>query len=185
MARSYGWPNGKAPAAVIGGHGFGTGRPAFSRVVLALLALCSGCAGQPGPDFTQPGKLAGVVVGRSSRAEVFAALGRPARTERSSAGEAWVFEASNQSGPSAGLVSGATVASSVVGAFVPFAGLVGTGIGLANSSRPAADTVTLVVKFDPNGVVQDCTQTSTAAPVGLPGVEGSPPPDCTRPAPGR
>ena len=59
----------------------------------------------------------------------------------------------------------------VVGAFVPYVGLVGSGLGLANAVRgngATPDAVSLAVRFD-NGVVRDCTVSSTAAPRGLPG----------------
>ncbi len=158
-------------------------RLAPGRVVLLVLALCSGCSGPPDPGFLKSGKLGLVVVGQSSRTDVFTALGRPVRTERSGAGESWVYEAGADKTATSGLVSGATMASTVVGAFVPLAGLVGPGIGLANSARTPADTANLVVKFGADGIVVDCTQSSTAMPQGLPGSDPSLPADCTRPSP--
>ena len=125
-----------------------------------------------------------VVVGRSSRAEVFAALGRPSRTERSASGEAWIYEAKTGDPTTQGLMSGASAASGVAGAFIPYAGLVGSGLGLAitamGKARPAV-VVSLAVAFGADGVVRDCIYSSTAFPIGEPGTEtGSTVVDCRR-----
>ncbi len=127
-----------------------------------------------GPDA---GKLASVVIGRSSRTDVFTALGRPSRTEQSGAGETWVYEAKNGDGGGQGLINGATAASGIIGAFVPYAGLVGSGLGLAgaaaNGTRQEPDTVSVAVSFGTDGVVRNCVYSSTALPAGVAGSTNS------------
>lgn len=147
---------------------------------LAMLAFSSGCSRPASSGFLEPGKLAAVVVGRSSRENVFTALGTPVRTERSGAGESWVYEITNETGPPSGLVSRATTASALAGAFVPYVGLLGSGIGLANTARTSPDAMSLVIKFGTDGIVLDCVQASTAAPSGMPGVTPAARVDCTR-----
>ena len=151
--------------------------------MLLLLGSWAGCSQPQSAGPLQPANLAQVVIGRSSRSDVFTALGRPLRTERSAAGESWVYESKTDDGPSSGLVSGATTAAAAAGAFVPYVGLIGSGIGLANTSRPAPETMDLMVKFGADGIVLDCVQSNTAMPSGLTGSAPNLPPDCTRPAP--
>lgn len=144
------------------------------------LAGCAPTGDAAGPDRA---KVASVVIGRSSRDDVFGALGRPSRTERNAAGEFWTYEWSGRGGRTAAAVQGAATASSVIGAFVPYAGLVGTGIGLAGprlggTSKP--DTSSLTVQFGPDGTVRECALSSTGLPAGLHGSAG-PPVDCQRP----
>jgi outer membrane protein assembly factor BamE (lipoprotein component of BamABCDE complex) len=136
-----------------------------------------------------PGKVASVVVGRSSRADVFATLGRPSRTERSASGEAWIYEAKEDDAGGQDLIGGAAAVSGVVGAFVPYAGLVGSGLGLAGTamggSHAEPRVVSLAVAFGEDGIVRDCIASSTALPAGVPGaVPGaSRLADCQRPRP--
>ena len=134
--------------------------------VLLLGASCSHTSKTPAA--LQPDKVASVVVGQSSRTDVFALLGRPTRSERSAAGEAWVYEVRESKAGRDSLLSGAAAGSAIVGAFVPYAGLVGSGIGLANaaggSAGPPPDTSSLTVAFGPNGIVRDCVDVTTAAP---------------------
>ena len=136
-------------------------------------------------------KVASIVVGRSSRNDVFAALGRPARTERSGLGEVWVYQPSADGGTGGnGLMSGASAASGILGAVVPYAGAVGSGLGLAGtamgggSARPPADR--LSVTFRDDGVVRDCTFSSTVFPAAGPGPAAVPAKvvDCQRPGSG-
>lgn len=161
---------------------------ALATPALLLMASCSDNA--PPPPIMDAGKVASVVVGRSSRTDVFNALGQPSRTERSGLGEAWVYQATKGDAGSGRLVSGASAASGVVGAFVPYAGLVGSGLGLAgaaaNRTRPDAQAVSLTVLFRDDGVVRDCAYSSTALPAGVPGSAAgtAKPIDCSRPVPG-
>ena len=171
-------------------------RPAAGLVAVAISALvattsCSG--GTPGGDaaILDPGRMSSVVVGRSSRADVFAALGRPSRTQRSAVGEDWIYEV-RETDPGAGqqgVMSGMASAAGIVGAVVPYAGLVGSGRGLANTaiggSRREPLVTSLAVAFGPDGVVRDCVYTSTALPTGIPGSRsGVPVVDCRRPPTG-
>ena len=58
---------------------------ARTGAALALLA-CASCAQAP-PPAMDAAKVSAVVIGQSSRTDVFAALGRPSRTEQSLLGE--------------------------------------------------------------------------------------------------
>ena len=124
------------------------------------------------------------MVGRSSRAAVFQVLGRPGLVEQNGAGEAWTYTAA----PPArrGLSGGAGAALGLAGAFVPYVGLIGPGLGLANAALPdgpAPETRTIKIEFDPRGVVRDCTYASTGLPAGFAPPEGGPPvPVCSRAA---
>lgn len=105
---------------------------------------------------------------------MFAALGQPDHTQQSSLGEAWVYEAKAASGSGrSGLMNGAAAASGVVGAFVPYVGLLGSGLGLASSTmggQPAAPKGdSLTVMFTAGGIVRDCLYSSVAPPAGVPG----------------
>lgn len=171
------------------------GRGVAAALAVSLGAACS--ADAPHPAVLDAGKVGSVVVGRSSRADVYAALGRPSRTERSASGEAWVYEAGGGGG--ANPLGGAATASGLLGAFVPYAGLVGSGLGLAGAAmggaRPDRARVGLTVAFTTDGVVRDCVLSSTAVPAGVSqvgvsrvGVPGSVPADagivdCQRPGP--
>ena len=125
-----------------------------------------------------------VVVGRSSRNDVFATLGRPTRTERDAAGETWVYDATPAKAANGSLISGAVTASGIVGAFVPYVGLAGSGLGLANTAANATDTQpdvsSMSVMFGSNGLVRDCAYSSTATPAGMPGTRASQAMDCQR-----
>ena len=156
---------------------------ARAGAVAAAMAGAS-CAAPPAPAL-DAGKVASVVIGRSSRADVFAALGRPARTEQGTQGETWIYESGGDGGGRSGLGSTAAAASGVVGAFVPYVGLIGSGLGLASAVRGSGatpDTVSLAIRFD-NGVVRDCTVSSTALPRGVPGAaaDAGPALGCQRP----
>lgn len=158
---------------------------ALAAPMLLAVASCS----QPAPAsaILDPGKVRSVVVGRSSRADVFAALGQPSRTERSAGGEAWIYEARTGEAGGRGLMGGASAASGVVGAFVPYVGLIGSGLGLAgvaaDGMHAAPQASSLGVAFRDDGVVRDCVYSSTAAPSGVPGpaAGAAPPIDCQRP----
>lgn len=154
---------------------------------LLLLATCSQNA--PPSAILDSSKVGSVVVGRSSRTEVFTALGQPSRTERSALGEAWIYEARTGGAGGRGLMSGASAASGVVGAFVPFVGLIGSGIGLAgvamDGMQREPQVVSLTVTFREDSVVRDCAYASTAAPAGVTPAAGiAKLVDCQRPAPG-
>ncbi len=161
------------------------GEPWRWASLLAAAALAA-CASKPPPSLNAA-KIATVVIGRSTRSEVFAALGRPAHTSQSLAGESWVYEPRRAESGNGQLVTGAGAAAGVVGAFVPFVGLAGPAIGLANAaggpaaSAPAGDS--LAVSFDGAGVVRDCVYTSAAIPAGLPSAAPGPaaPVGCQRP----
>ncbi len=151
-----------------------------------LLALAA-CADKPPPPL-DAGKIATVVIGRSTRSDVFATLGRPAHTSQGMAGESWLYEPRTRDGRDGRLATGASAAAGVVGAFVPFVGLAGPAIGLAGAARPSAapgpSGESLTVSFDAAGLVRDCVYTSTAVPAGLPGAAPGPARTvgCQRPA---
>ena len=174
-----------------------TGRSTHARYVTKLtaaamlpflLAATSCSSSAPVAPALDPGKVASIVVERSSRDDVFAALGRPARTERGGLGEVWVYQPTAGGGTGgSGLMSGASAASGILGAFVPYAGVVGSGLGLAGTamggeaSKPPADS--LSVTFRDDGVVRDCTFSSAVFPVAGPGPAAVPAKvvDCQRP----
>jgi len=163
----------------------------FSAALVAPLLLAGASCSQSAPASAvlDSSKVASVVVGRSSRNDVFAALGQPSRTERSALGEAWVYEARTGDAGGRGLMNGASAASGVVGAFVPYAGLIGSGLGLAgvamDGTRSEPQVVSLAVTFRDDGVVRDCTYSSTASPAGVPGSAAGVAKlvDCQRPGP--
>lgn len=180
---------GRVPSPGRGRRGYARARGMGAALAVLLGAACSA---EAPPAALEAGKVRSIVVGRSSRAEVFAALGRPARTERSAAGEAWIYEAKGGGGPNPW--GTAAAASGLIGAFVPYAGLVGSGLGLAGTAMggapPDRGTVSLTVAFAADGVVRDCILSSTADPAGLPaaGAPGQTPGDagivdCHRPGP--
>lgn len=151
-------------------------RPLWGMAALLLAASCA----QDAPAALDPAKVGSIAVGRSSRADVFGALGQPSRTERSGLGEAWVYDA--KPGGNRGLVGQASAVSGVVGVLVPYAGLVGTGLGLGAALDTPAAQASLTVTFRADGVVRDCAYSSTARPAGLSGPAGAAPPvDCQRP----
>ena len=86
-------------------------------------------------------------------------------------------------------MSGAAAASGVAGAFVPYLGLVGSGLGLANATgdtgRREPDMVSMTVDFGVSGLVRDCTYSSTAVPAGMPGAAAgaATPLGCQKPHP--
>lgn len=179
-----------------GSWGGAWGRGAAAALAVSLAAACS--ADAPPPAVLDAGTVGSVIIGRSSRADVYAALGRPSRTERSASGEAWIYEAGGGGG-GANPLGGVATASGLLGAFVPYAGLVGSGLGLAGAAmggaRPDRARVGLTVAFTADGVVRDCVLSSTAVPAGVfqAGVSpaGAPGPvpadagivDCRRPGP--
>ncbi len=150
----------------------------------AALLLAASCSRSAKPvTVLAPDRVASVVVGRSTRADVFAVLGKPTRSERSAAGEAWVYKTKESKSGSNALLGGAAAGSAILGTFVPYAGLVGSGIGLANAaeagSEPPPESASLTVAFGPDGVVHDCIYATTAAPA-LANQEARPI-DCRRP----
>lgn len=147
------------------------------------LLLVSGCAGEKATAPIDRARMAMVQIGRSSRADVFAALGRPARTEQSNAGERWVYETGRGSQGSTELVNSVGAATGVVGAFVPYVGLVGSGLSLATAASgkpPPKAGDNLSVDFSPDGIVRDCVYASSAMPAGLPGAPPTPSLGCGR-----
>lgn len=145
-----------------------------SLAALMLLAGASCSNPAPAPPALDAARIASIRIGHSTRNEVFAALGQPDHTQQSSLGEAWVYEAkAPPSHGSSGLMNSAAAASGVVGAFVPYVGLLGSGLGLANSAvggQPAAPKEdSLTVMFAASGIVRDCLYSSTALPAGVPG----------------
>lgn len=163
----------------------------FSTALVAPLLLAGVSCSQSAPASAvlDAGKVASVVVGRSSRTDVFAALGQPSRTERSALGEAWVYEAKTGDAGDHSLMNGASAATGVVGAFVPYVGLIGSSLGLAGAAmdgvRAEPQAVMLAVIFRDDGVVRDCTYSSTAAPAGVTGSATGVAKlvDCQRPGP--
>ncbi len=156
-----------------------------------LLLAVAACSQHAAPSaILDSGKVGSVTVGRSSRADVFAALGQPSRTERSAGGEAWIYEARTGDTGGRGWMNGVSAASGVAGAFVPYVGLIGSGLGLAgvgaDAMRADPQAVSLTVLFRADGVVRDCAYSSTAAPAGVPGaaVGAAALIDCQRPLPG-
>lgn len=163
-----------------------------ARAALAWMALAVGpsCSTSTGsPASLDPGKVASVVVGRSSKADVLSALGPPSRTERSAQGEAWIYETKDDGSGGQDLMSGMAAVSGIVGAFVPYAGLVGSGLGLAGTAAGAArqrpSVASLAVIFGDEGVVRECVYSSTAPPSrelgSTPRAPGAV--DCQRPRP--
>ena len=146
-------------------------------IALSALLAGAGCSQTPSPVLDSD-KVASVVVGRSSRNDVFAALGRPARTETTSTGESWVYATKDDGAGGQTLVNGATSAMGVAGAFVPYVGLAASSLGLASTAagaaRPPADSTSLTVLFGADGVVRDCVYASTASPGGLGGPGAGP-----------
>ena len=143
--------------------------PRTAPAVAALLLLASSsCSQKPPSPVLDTAKVSSVVVGHSSRGDVLAVMGRPSRTERSAAGESWIYESKADDAGGQSLMSGASAASGVIGAFVPYAGLVGSGLGLAgtaaNGTRPDPQAVSLTVMFRDDGIVRDCSYSTTAAP---------------------
>ena len=142
--------------------------------VCAFTVLAAACTRAEAPAaMLDPAKVASVVIGRSSRTDVFAALGQPAHTEESRQGETWVYETQSGGTGHQQLSNGAGAAAGVVGAFVPYVGLLGSGLGLASatmgSERASPRMSSLKVIFSGSGVVSDCLYTSTDVPAGLPG----------------
>lgn len=173
------------------------GRPPLARSAMRLaaaatllLATASCSPAAPVAPALDPGKIASIVVGHSSRNDVLAALGRPARTDRSSLGEVWVYQPTGGDTGGSGLMSGASTASGILGAFVPYVGAVGSGLGLAGtamgatSQAPPADS--LSVTFRDDGIVRDCAFSSTTSPMAGPAPGAGPAKvvDCQRPQPG-
>ncbi len=148
-------------------------RLAAASVITAALAGASCSQPSPPSAILDGNRMASIVVGRSSRTDVFTALGRPSRTEQSQLGETWVYEAKGSDSGARNLMGGAAAAAGVVGAFVPFVGLAGPALGLAgaatNATRRETDVVSAAVSFDAGGVVRDCVYSSTALPAGMPG----------------
>ncbi len=178
----------------IGGSATHTCRTGWAATLAAILAmpllLLTACSPNAPPSaILDSSKVGSVVVGRSSRTEVFTVLGQPSRTERSALGEAWIYEARTGDPSGRGLMNGASAASGVVGAFVPFVGLIGSGIGLAgvamDGMQRQPQVVSLTVTFRGDSVVRDCAYASTAAPAGVTPAAGiAKLVDCQRPAPG-
>lgn len=180
-------PRAPKPREPASGHTAGSlGRYARTAVLPLLLAATS-CSRQPPAPSLDPGKVASIVVGRSSRNDVFAALGQPARTDRSSLGEVWTYQPTAGGTGGSGLMSGASAASGILGAFVPYAGAIGSGLGLAGTTLGGAQTAppanTLSVAFRDDGIVRDCTSTTTIFPAAGLAQDGSPAKvvDCQRP----
>jgi outer membrane protein assembly factor BamE (lipoprotein component of BamABCDE complex) len=160
-------------------------RFAQSRIAacIPLLLLIAASCSRNDAAVLNPAKVADVVVGRSSRADVFATLGRPTRTERNSSGEFWIYEHKSNASARRGVFQGAAAASGVIGAFVPYAGLAGSGLGLAGTAMDATlrtDMTSLTVQFGANGVVRECVYSSTALPARVPGAAAATPIDCRR-----
>jgi len=161
--------------------------PRFAQSTIAacipLLLLIAASCSRNDAAVLNPAKVADVVVGRSSRADVFATLGRPTRTERNSSGESWIYEYKSNDLARRGVFQGAAAASGVIGAFVPYAGLVGSGLGLAGTAMDAtssSDMISLAVQFAANGVVRECVYSTTAFPARVPGAAATAPIDCRR-----
>lgn len=158
------------------------------RAGAALLTLtaCAGSGGDAAPDLR---KLSAVVVGQSSRADVLGVMGQPSQVLRNARGESWVYEAQDSGRTDGRVAAGTQAAATVAGALIPFAGLVGAGMGLANAAvseprRPAVTTVT--VEFAEAGVVRECIYATNAmTPDDLLRADGRAPFDCVRPAPVR
>lgn len=150
----------------------------MSKTPLLAVLLLAACT--PAAPALDPAKVAFITVGHSSRSDVFGLLGQPTRTERNGLGESWVYEA--KPGGNSGLITGASTASSMIGTVVPYAGLVGSGLGLGSSLGTPAATSSLVVSFRADGMVRDCAYSSTGLPMGLPGSTGPAAPiNCQRP----
>jgi outer membrane protein assembly factor BamE (lipoprotein component of BamABCDE complex) len=158
----------------------------WKSAYLPLLLLTGvSCSKNEAKPVLTPTNIAHVVVGQSSRADVFATLGRPTRTQRTSSGESWIYEYKRDAAVRHGILQSAAAASGVIGAFVPYAGLVGSGLGLAGTALDGTtdiETTSLSVEFGPDGVVHECVYSSTAFPAGVPGAPPAAPVDCQRPS---
>ena len=146
------------------------------RAMAAALGVLSMALGAVSCAPDAPAKtvdVSSIVIGQSTRADVFSKLGKPARTEERGTGETWVYETRSGGGMRRGLMSGAAAASGVVGAFVPFVGLVGPGIGLldATTGAPGAapEVSSLSIVYGDDGIVRDCVYSTTGVPAGMPG----------------
>lgn len=156
----------------------------ISACISFLLLIAASCSRNDAASVLNPVKVADVIVGQSSRADVFAALGRPTRTERNSLGESWIYEDKSDAAGRRRIFQGAAAASGAIGAFVPYAGFVGSGLGLAGAAMdgtPRTDVASLAVEFGANGVVRECVYSSSALPAGVPGAGAVAPIDCQRP----
>ena len=162
---------------------------AKAGALLAIIATASCTQTTPQSAILDTGKVSSIVVGRSSRTDVYTALGRPTRAQQGLAGESWIYESTADDSGRQRLISGASAASGVAGAFVPYLGLVGSGLGLVNASADTGrkpETVSMTVDFGANGLVRDCTFSSTAVPAGMPGADAAAKPlGCQRPDPGK
>lgn len=153
----------------------------MGRLGSMTVLLLTACAQAPAsPAALDLSKVPGIVVGRSARAEVFALLGQPGRIDRDGRGERWTWASGGAEPDRMGPVMQA--ASTVAGAFVPFAGLAGTGLGLARSAAagPPPGVTMFSVLFTDGGTVQDCTASASAPPAEGTGAP-APLPDCARP----
>ena len=113
-------------------------------------------------------------------------MGQPSQVVRSARGESWVYDAQGAGRDNARMAAGTQAATTVASALIPFAGLVGAGVGLANSmaSEPRRPTVTTVtIEFAEAGIVRDCLYATNAmTPDDLARADGRAPFDCRRPA---
>jgi hypothetical protein len=159
------------------------GHSQISACIPFLLLIGASCSRNDAASVLNPVKVAHVVVGQSSRADVFATLGRPTRTERNSSGESWIYEDRSDAAGRRGILQGAAAASGIIGAFVPYAGLAGSGLGLAGAAMDGISSTgvtSLAVEFGANGVVRECVFSSTAVPAGVPEIAAAAPIDCQR-----
>lgn len=151
---------------------------------LALLATACASTAPPPAAMLDPARVKSIVIGRSSRTDVYAALGQPGHTEQSGQGEAWVYETQSGGPGNQQLSNGAGAAAGVAGAFIPYVGLVGSGLGLANaamgSQHASPKPSSLKVSFSGSGIVSDCLYASTSMPAGLSGAT-APAIGCQRP----
>ena len=121
------------------------------RTAAILLPLgMAGCSGQSGDTaILEPGKVSSIVIGQSSRSDVLALLGQPNHTTWNRDGESWVYQVTDEDLRRESMSNGATIAGGVLGAFVPFGGLIGMGLGMAGSQvselATASPTTTLVL----------------------------------------
>ncbi len=154
--------------------------------VASTLLTVASCAQPSGHHaILEPSRVSSIIVGRSSKSDVLTALGKPSRVDRNGQGETWVYEYRPDGSGRQTLLAGAQAASAVAGAFVPFVGLLGTGVGLASAADgggPEPGTTTLAINFADFGIVRECTYSTSMVPADSPtGANAGTAPDCQRP----
>ena len=156
----------------------------ISACISFLLLIAASCSRNDAASVLNPVKVADVIVGQSSRADVFAALGRPTRTEQTAWGSPGFMK--TRAMPQAGDAfsgGGCRVRRHrCVRALCWFRGLRLGARWRRHGRNSETDVASLAVEFGANGVVRECVYSSSALPAGVPGAVAVAPIDCQRPA---